>query len=134
MCSRYHPADNPGVNPLVGSCLGPCGGPKGGVVSHERGTPVASVASSLPQEKKKEKDSLREEGLGEPRAHASESTLETTKGQTDGFSSQLPFKCYLPEVTSVGDGLKICPWAATLQGGRGVMHLPLLFRGFMVVG
>ena len=30
-------------------------------------------------------------------------TLETTQGQIDGFFSQLPFKCYLPEVASVGD-------------------------------
>ena len=28
--------------------------------------------------------------------------LETTQGQIDGFFSQLPFKCYLPEVASVG--------------------------------
>ena len=31
------------------------------------------------------------------------STLETTQGQIDGFCSQLPFKCYLPEVAFVGD-------------------------------
>ena len=31
------------------------------------------------------------------------STLETTQGQIDGFFNQLPFKCYLPEVASVGD-------------------------------
>jgi hypothetical protein len=30
-------------------------------------------------------------------------TLETTRGQIDGFFSQHPFKCYLPEVASVGD-------------------------------
>ena len=30
-------------------------------------------------------------------------TLETTKGQLGGFSNQLPFKCYLAEVVSVGD-------------------------------
>ena len=30
-------------------------------------------------------------------------TLETTRGQIDGFANQLPFKCYLPEVASVGD-------------------------------
>ena len=29
--------------------------------------------------------------------------LETTQGQMDGFVSQFPFKCYLPEVASVGD-------------------------------
>ena len=27
----------------------------------------------------------------------------------DGFFSQLPFKCYLPEMASVGDRLEICP-------------------------
>jgi hypothetical protein len=30
-------------------------------------------------------------------------TLETTQAQMDGFFSQVPFKCYLPEVASVGD-------------------------------
>ena len=30
-------------------------------------------------------------------------TLEMTQGQMDGFISQLPFKCYLPQVASVGD-------------------------------
>ena len=29
--------------------------------------------------------------------------LETTRGQIDGFVNQLSFKCYLPEVASVGD-------------------------------
>ena len=31
------------------------------------------------------------------------STLETTQGQIDGFFSQLPYKCHLKEVASVGD-------------------------------
>ena len=35
--------------------------------------------------------------------------LEATQGQMDGFFSQLPYKCYLEEVASVGNGLKICP-------------------------
>ena len=30
-------------------------------------------------------------------------TLETTLGQIDGFFTQLPFKCYLPEIASVRD-------------------------------
>ena len=30
-------------------------------------------------------------------------TLKTAEGQVDIFSSQIPFKCYLPEVVSVGD-------------------------------
>ena len=30
------------------------------------------------------------------------STLETAQGQMDGFFSQLSFRCYLPEVASVG--------------------------------
>ena len=30
-------------------------------------------------------------------------TQETTQGQIDGFFSELPFKCYLPEVASVGE-------------------------------
>jgi hypothetical protein len=33
----------------------------------------------------------------------SESTLETTHGKINGLFSQVPFKCYLPEVASVGD-------------------------------
>ena len=36
-----------------------------------------------------------------------DTTLVTTQGRIDGFFSQLPFKCYLPEVVSVGDWLKI---------------------------
>jgi len=31
------------------------------------------------------------------------STLEATQGQNDSFVSQLPYKCYLEEVASVGD-------------------------------
>jgi len=31
------------------------------------------------------------------------SALEATQGQNDGFFSQLPYKCYLEEVASVGD-------------------------------
>ena len=31
------------------------------------------------------------------------SSLETTQGQMDGFFGQLPYKCYLEEVASVGD-------------------------------
>jgi len=31
------------------------------------------------------------------------SALEATQGQMDGFFSELPFKCYLEEVASVGD-------------------------------
>ena len=40
-------------------------------------------------------------------------TLEMTQGQRDGFFSQLPFKCFLPEQASVGDRLEICPWVAS---------------------
>ena len=36
-------------------------------------------------------------------AEGTYTTLETTQGQIDGFSSQLPSKCYLSEVASVGD-------------------------------
>ena len=32
-----------------------------------------------------------------------QTTLETAQGQIDGLISQLRFKCYLPEVASVGD-------------------------------
>jgi len=31
------------------------------------------------------------------------SALEATQGQMDGFFSQLPYKCHLEEVASVGD-------------------------------
>jgi hypothetical protein len=47
-----------------------------------------------------------------PEAVCYHAFLETTQGQIDGFSSQLPFRCYLPEATSVGDWLMTCPWAA----------------------
>ena len=30
-------------------------------------------------------------------------TLEATQGQIDGLCSQLPYKCHLEEVASVGD-------------------------------
>ena len=33
----------------------------------------------------------------------SRAALEATKGGRDGFVSQLPYKCYLEEVASVGD-------------------------------
>jgi len=33
----------------------------------------------------------------------SDSALEATQGQMDGFLGQLPYKCYLEEVASVGD-------------------------------
>ena len=36
-------------------------------------------------------------------------TLETTHGQNDSFFGQLPYKCYLEKVASVGCWLKICP-------------------------
>ena len=45
-------------------------------------------------------------------------TLDTTPGQIDGFFSQLPLKCYLPELASVGDLLKICPWVASGEKRR----------------
>ena len=50
--------------------------------------------------------------ITQPRA-----TLETTQGQLDGFFGQLPYKCCLPEVASVGDCLKICPWVASRMEG-----------------
>ena len=43
-------------------------------------------------------------------------TMETTWGQIHNFCSQLPFKCYLPEIASVGDLLEICPWVASRAG------------------
>ena len=35
--------------------------------------------------------------------------LEATQGQMDGLFSQLPYKCHLKEVASVGGWLEICP-------------------------
>ena len=39
-------------------------------------------------------------------------------GNTDGFLSQLQFKCYLLEEASVGDWLKIYPWVASMVETR----------------
>ena len=39
-----------------------------------------------------------------------DSTLEATQGQIDGFFSQFPCKCHPNRVASVGDPLEICPW------------------------
>ena len=47
---------------------------------------------------------------------APHTTLETTQGQIDGFFGQPLFKCYLPEVVSVGDWLNICHWVASRVG------------------
>ena len=46
-------------------------------------------------------------------------TALETEGQTDGCFSKLPFNCHLPDVASVGDWLKNCPWVAS----RVVVHL-----------
>ena len=40
-----------------------------------------------------------------------------TQGQMDSFFSQLLYKCYLEEITSVGDWLKICPWVTSRVAG-----------------
>jgi len=45
---------------------------------------------------------LRKEVSGN-RLPAVQSALEATQGQIDGFFSQLPYKCHLEEVASVGD-------------------------------
>jgi len=45
--------------------------------------------------------------------------LEATQGQMDGFLSQLPYKCHLEEVASVGDYFKICPQLDS-RGGLGL--------------
>ena len=51
------------------------------------------------------------------KAYAGRNTaLEATHGQMDSFSSQLLFECNFPEVASVGDRLKICPWVASRVG------------------
>ena len=45
---------------------------------------------------------MRAIGFGVRRCTPS-SALEATQGQMDGFFSQLPYKYYLEEITSVGD-------------------------------
>ena len=45
--------------------------------------------------------------------------LEATQGQNDSFFSQLPYKCYLEEVASVRDWLKIRPWVTSRVGKGG---------------
>ena len=54
------------------------------------------------------------------RLAAGGSTLETTQGRIGGFFSQLPFKCFLPEVASVGNRFTICPWTASRVDPHGV--------------
>ena len=41
--------------------------------------------------------------LSSPSTGSLASALEATQGQMDGFFSQLPYKCHLNEVASVGD-------------------------------
>ena len=43
------------------------------------------------------------------RAPAQLTALEATQEQTDGLFGQLPCKCHLEELESVGYGLNICP-------------------------
>jgi len=85
----------------------------GGAVSYERGTtcradiltetwwlslqeplrgPLCGRAISSPKPERHEPGC---EGRG--------TALEATQGQNDSFFSQLPYKCYLEEVASVGD-------------------------------
>ena len=53
--------------------------------------------------KKKKLNGQATSTTGPPSFSSLLSTLETTQGQIYSFFSQLPFKCYLPEVASVGD-------------------------------
>jgi len=62
------------LGPPYGPRRGPTVGCKGGAVAYERGNPVVRVP-----------------------------TLEATQGQVDGFSGQVPYKCHLNRVASVGD-------------------------------
>ena len=56
----------------------------------------ASPALSL-QEK------VRTQGHVLAKDNRGQSALEATQGQMDGFSSQLPYRCHLEEMASVGD-------------------------------
>jgi len=60
------------------------------------------------------------------RAHA----LEETQGQNDSFFSQHPHQCYLEEVVSAGDRLKICPWVASRVGYQMEMVRLVNYSGF----
>ena len=105
---------------------------EGGAVSYERGNPVRSALDGpklLHRNEKRFRGGLvfkahrwlyhstlgsreikkrrREEGPKESQRR--EAALEATQGQMNGVSSQLPYKCHLEEVASVGDCLQICP-------------------------
>ena len=69
--------------------------PGGEAVSYERGTPVHVHMDG------REESSTTETCV-------CTSALEATQGQMDGFFSQLPYKCNLEEVASVGDYVYIC--------------------------
>ena len=69
-----------------------------------------------------------------------QTTLEATHGQMDGFFSHLPYTCSLEEVASVGDGLKICPQVdpRVVTGAKGsssacIAHLGG-YRGTSLIG
>ena len=55
--------------------------------------------------------------FGENKSDCDRADLEATQGQNDSLFSQLPYKCYLEEVASVGDWLKICPWVTSRAAG-----------------
>jgi len=45
----------------------------------------------------------RERGVHHVHGEKTLAAMEATQGQIDGFFSQLPYKCHLEEVASVGD-------------------------------
>jgi hypothetical protein len=88
------------LGPPEGPRHGPTIGSWGGVVSYARGTLVTNPFGA------RDHCWTCQTGLCkrcQKHRHVERPTLETTQGQMDGFSSQLPFKYYLPEVASVGD-------------------------------
>jgi len=52
---------------------------------------------------KKKKPSGEDGAVNSAPVWHSHTALEATQGQNDSFFSQLPYKCYLKEVASVGD-------------------------------
>ena len=69
--------------------------------------------------------------------NCTQAALEATQGQIDGIFSQLPYKCHLEEVASVGDWLKMCPGLDSRvvhQGAIGrcapLLHVPAM-QGYL---
>ena len=95
--SEYHPGDNPGANLKS--------------ISHICHPILVAFVWELTNETIDLPLGCLQGGWGPTEAVARSSwrwgaqktALEATQGQNDSFYSQLPYKCYLEEVASVGD-------------------------------